>query len=123
MTNTVVVDSRFENEPAKIIHKYKLQLSPDPLELLLPVAAHLLHARFIQGWQQLEGQWLLWYEVPLVTKDNLHPIVFQSIATGVPFPKCAKHMATGERWQDGMRIPVEVWHLYEYPSGAKVVDV
>lgn len=123
MTNQVVVDQRFESEPAKIIHKYRLTLLPDPLELLLPVAAHFLHAEFIQGWNPLEGHWLLWFEVPMSTKDNLHPIVFQSIATGMGFPKCAKWVATGMRWEEQMRLPAEVWHLYEYPSGAKVVDV
>ena len=119
MTNQVVVDSRFENEPAKIVLKYKMELSPDPQVVAIPIGAHLLRAEFIASAYLLRGHWLLWYEVPLVTRD--HDVVLQSIGTGVPFPKCAKYVATGFRFGSGS-LPQEVWHLYEYPSGAKVVD-
>lgn len=124
MTNQVVVDHRFENTPAKIVLKYRLDLRPDPLELEVPVGARLLHTSFIWGMEPLTGHWLLWYEVPLANHngDVNHKMVYQSIATGVPFPKCAKWMASGERFESESWQPTEVWHLYEYPSGAKVVD-
>jgi hypothetical protein len=123
MTHQVVVDSRFETEPAKIVLKYKLKLGPDPVEVDIPVGAYLLRAEFVPGKFALQGYWLMWYEVPLASKVSAHPMVFQSIATGVPFPKCAKHIATGFRGSNPWLPPEEVWHLYEYPSGAKVVDV
>jgi hypothetical protein len=123
MTNVVVVDSRFEQEPDKIVLKYRLELGPDPVELELPVAAHLLQATLVPSTRPLEGHWLLWFEVPLATKDVPHHIVFQSIATGVPFPKCAKWVTTGFRQVNPWMPPEEVWHLYEYPSGARVVDL
>jgi hypothetical protein len=123
MTHQVVVDSRFETEPAKIVLKYRLELGPDPVAVDIPVGAYLLCAEFIPDKFALQGYWLMWYEVPLVSKLNAHPMVFQSIATGVTFPKCVKHIATGFRWFNPWLPPEEVWHLYEYPSGAKVVDV
>jgi hypothetical protein len=123
MSEVVVVDGRFEQEPAKVIHKYRLVLLPDPVELSIPIGAKLLRAEFIQGWNPLEGHWLLWYEVPIANKANFHELVYQSMATGVEFPKCAKYVTTGFRWHDQQRLPAEVWHLYEYPSGARVVDI
>jgi hypothetical protein len=126
VTNTVVVDSRFEIEPYKVVHKYRLTLRPDPVVLPLPIGARLLHTNFIspEYWRgPVTGHWLLWFEVPIHTAKKLHDVVFQSIATGVEFPKCAKWMATGLRFDPERVEPTEVWHLYEYPSGAKVVDV
>lgn len=123
MTDVVVVDQRFESEPAKTVLKYRLHLSPGPVEMDVPVSAHLLHAEFICGTEPLTGHWLLWFEVPLATKGNAHKMVFQSMGTGVNFPKCAKWMATGVRRFTHHAEPSEVWHLYEYPSGARVVEV
>lgn len=122
MSNQVVVDSRFESEPAKVVLKYPLDLVPEPVEMPIPVGARLLHVEFIQGSYPYQGEWLMWYEVDISKQGVSIPHVYQAIATGVPFPKMAKHISTGLRFGSGSK-PSEVWHLYEYPTGAKVVDV
>jgi hypothetical protein len=123
MTNVVVVDGRFETEPAKVVYKFMLDLNPDPILLPVPRGARLLHAEFFPGNYPLEGQWLLWYEVDLHLQGDEINHIYHTIATGTPIPKCLKHLATGWRKSANSWRPAEVWHLYEYPSGAKVVDV
>lgn len=128
MTDVVVVDNRFESEPYKRVLKYRVVLLPDPIEVPIPVGATLLHVEFVQAsptGADLAGHWLLWYEVPLETHEDGKPMVFQSMGTGARFPKAAKHLASAVTRDYSFVVPriVEVWHLYQYPSGAKVVSV
>lgn len=131
MTDVVVVDQRFESEPAKRVLKYQVPLIPDPVEVPIPVGAYLLHTEFVQHGtvaDEFGGHWLLWYEVPITDEHGTwveKPMVFQTMATGIAFPKAAKHLASAVSRDYSFLMPKihEVWHLYQYPSGAKVVHV
>lgn len=128
MTDVVVVDQRFESEPAKRVLKYRVELLPEALAVDIPVGATLLHVEFTQAsatGEDRRGHWLLWYEVPLGTHPEGKPMVFQTMATGPAFPKSAKHLASAVTRDYSFVVPkiVDVWHLYQYPSGARVVSV
>jgi hypothetical protein len=127
MTRQVVVDMRFESTPAKVVWKYNLPLSGEPQQINIPVESRLLHVEYIDLSYELR-EFQLWYEVTLgVTEESYRERVFQVFGTGdESIPKSAKHVHTGIDWNEGHRntrtTPRYVWHLYEYPSGAQLVE-
>lgn len=123
MTNQVVVDARHDNDPYKMVLKFRLELTPDPMTLMLPRGWTFLKAIFNPDNHPFEGHWLLWLEVENREQANPLAYVFQSMATGVSLPKMVKYLATGFRFGRDQEQPEEVWHLYQYPHGARVVDV
>lgn len=125
MTAQIVVDQRFENTPAKVIWKWQLPLRAEPQSIMVPVGSRLVHCEFVDLFATSE--FLLWYEV-IIDMTAKTSRVFQIWGTGdATIPKSAKHVHTGVMWNHDLRerrsTPQYVWHLYEFPSGAKVVDV
>ena len=123
MTEMVRVDGHFDTSPHKIVFKYMIELGPYPQVREIPRGARLLHVEFTPGDSALTGEWWLWYEVELAERGINISRVFHTIATGVEIPKSLQHLASGVRRLRVDDKPLEVWHLYQYPSGAKVVDV
>lgn len=124
MTDTIVLDDRFENKPAKVVWKYEVKLLASPQNVEIPVGARLLHVEYID----VVGArgFLLWYEVDLKYRKSMINHVFQIWGTGDDsIPRMAKHVHSGVSLGYGgtRALPQFVWHLYEFPTGAKVVDV
>lgn len=122
----VVVDERFDSVPAKVVWKFIVPLEHDPVSIMVPVGAKLLHAEYIAEFGRYEFQ--LWYECSLENLENKISHVFQVWGTGDDsIPKSAKHVHTGMTWHEDHRNrrtePEYVWHLYEFPSGAKIKEV
>lgn len=127
MTELVRVDGHFDIDPHKVVLKWTIELGPDPVEVKIPRGARLLHVEFVQADAEpsLMGYFALWYEVEIQEQTNPLSHIFQIVATGIQIPKTLKHLATGCDRDYTYVVPHlgHVWHLYEYPSGAKVVDV
>jgi hypothetical protein len=120
-----VVDKRFENAPDKVVWKYVVPLSARPETIQVPTGARLLHVEYMDVNNR---GFYLWYEVNLKYRDQTIDHVFQTWGTGdATIPRAAKHVHSGISWREDHRgrrtLPEYVWHLYEYPTGAKVVDV
>lgn len=127
MTELVRVDGQYEITPHKVVWKYPLDLSPDPQVREIPRGARFLHGEFIQAdaVPSQHGRFDLWYEVELKERGINISHVFQVMGTGVELPKAVKHLVTGCERDYSWVVPkiINVWHLYEWPSGSKVVDV
>lgn len=125
MTDRIVVDGRFSDEPAKVVWKWEIPMRTHPMSRQIPVGSRLLHVDFVDSFGQY--MFLLWYEVELAKKDQMLTHVYQMFPTGDDsIPHSAKHIGTGISWNEDHRdrrtTPNQVWHLFEFPSGARVVD-
>lgn len=123
MTSSIIVDSRFESDPAKVVWKYTVPLQARPISLMIPVGSRMVHVEYSEpGFADRE--FLLWYEVELKNIENKISHVFQVWGTGdETIPHVAKHIGTVTIWNEDRTDPQYVWHLYEYPSGAKIVEI
>jgi hypothetical protein len=126
MSRQVVVDQRFESEPAKVVWKYSVPLERGPQQIAILPGSRMVHCEFFAV-SAVSGEFQIWYEVPLIVMEEPYkPRVFQVFGTGdQSIPKSAKHVHTGIYWNEdrGRRTtPQYVWHLYEYPSGAHLVE-
>ena len=127
MTDRIVVDGRFSDEAAKVVWKWELPVRAEPLSRLIPVGSRLVHVEYGEAPMGFSGLFTLWYEVELANKDNLLSHVYQIWGTGDDtIPHSARHIGVGIEWNEDHRnrrtSPERVWHLYEFASGAKVVD-
>lgn len=126
MTEHISVDGRFETEPYKVVWKWKIPLMAAPQQIMVPTGARLLHAEYVSELGDYHFE--LWYECDLKNRDKPIAHVFQIFGTGAEvIPKMAKHVHSGIEWYEDHRnrrtSPQYVWHLFEYPTGARIVDI
>ena len=121
----IMTDGRFEETPSKVVYKYQVGLYAGPQKVMIPVGSTLVHSEFIDVFGHYG--FLLWYEVRLDKVDEKITHIYQVFGTGdASIPKMAKHVTTGIQWYYGHRdertFPRLVRHLFEYPTGSKIVD-
>ena len=110
----IMTDGRFEETPFKVVYKYQVGLDAGPQKVMIPVGSTLVHSEFIDVFGHYG--FLLWYEVRLDKVDEKITHIYQVFGTGdASIPKMAKH-------RDERTFPRLVRHLFEYPTGSKIVD-